>query len=57
MQEMDYPFGCTVGILVGTFLGLLMVLSCRTGMPYFIATLAMMQIARGAAYIYTTVCP
>lgn len=47
-----------IGILVGTFLGFVNgFIVARTGMPYFIATLAMMQIARGAAYIYTNGMP
>jgi ribose transport system permease protein len=42
--------GLTTGTLLGCFNG---VVIARTGIPPFIVTLAMMQIARGAAYVYT----
>lgn len=47
-----------IGILVGTFLGYVNgLIIAKTGMPYFIVTLAMMQIARGAAFVYTNGMP
>lgn len=44
-----------IGITLGTLLGFIngQIIS-RTGMPPFIVTLAMMQIARGAAYVYAS---
>lgn len=47
-----------VGILAGTFLGFINgLIIAKTQMPPFIVTLAMMQIARGAAYVYTNGMP
>ena len=42
--------GLALGLALGLFNG---VIIARTGIPPFIVTLAMMQIARGAAYVYT----
>jgi ribose transport system permease protein len=42
--------GITIGTLIGFINGFM---RAKTKMPYFIVTLAMYQIARGAAYVYT----
>ncbi len=43
-----------IGLSLGTFLGFVNgKIIAKTGMPPFIVTLAMMQIARGIAYVYT----
>lgn len=43
-----------IGLLLGLSLGLFNgVIIAKTGIPSFIVTLAMMQIARGVAYVYT----
>ncbi len=43
-----------IGIAIGTLIGFMNgFIAAKTKMPYFIVTLAMMQIARGAAYVYT----
>lgn len=56
----NVPVGIAIviGLTVGTFLGFIngQIIS-RTGMPPFIVTLAMMQIARGVVYVYTNGMP
>lgn len=48
------PVAVLLGVVLGTLLGLFNgVVIAKTGIPPFIVTLAMMQIARGAAYVYT----
>ncbi|MDF2612284.1 MAG: rbsC [Clostridia bacterium] len=52
------PIAILIGITLGTSLGFVngKIIS-KTGIPPFIVTLAMMQIARGAAYVYTNGMP
>jgi ribose transport system permease protein len=52
------PIAIAIGLLLGTGLGFTngKIIS-KTGMPPFIVTLAMMQIARGAAFVYTNGMP
>lgn len=48
------PVGILIGVFVGGLCGLFNgFVIAQTGMPPFIVTLAMMQIARGLAYVYT----
>lgn len=48
------PVAVLLGVILGTLLGLFNgTIIAKTGIPPFIVTLAMMQIARGAAYVYT----
>ena len=48
-------FGCAAGVIVGGTMGLITgVLISRLGLPDFIASLAMMEIARGAALLTTS---
>lgn len=48
------PIAVLIGILVGTLAGAFNgVVVAYTGIPSFIVTLAMLNIARGAAYVYT----
>lgn len=48
------PIAVFIGILVGTLAGTFNgVMVAYTGIPSFIVTLAMLNIARGAAYVYT----
>lgn len=52
------PLAVLIGICVGTLLGFINgFIIAKTQMPPFIVTLAMMQIARGAAYVYTNGMP
>ncbi|RDU22239.1 ribose ABC transporter permease [Anaerosacchariphilus polymeriproducens] len=52
------PLAVLCGILAGTLLGFINgFIIAKTQMPPFIVTLAMMQIARGAAYVYTNGMP
>ena len=54
LNGMPVYLAVIIGLFVGTALGLFNgVVIARTGIPPFIVTLAMMQIARGAAYVYT----
>lgn len=54
LNGMPVYLAVLMGLLVGTGLGLFNgVVIARTGIPPFIVTLAMMQIARGAAFVYT----
>ncbi|MBN2617296.1 MAG: ribose ABC transporter permease [Spirochaetales bacterium] len=48
------PVAVGIGLILGLFLGVFNgVIIAKTGIPPFIVTLAMMQIARGLAYVYT----
>lgn len=52
------PLAILIGLSVGTALGFINgFIIAKTNMPPFIVTLAMMQIARGAAYVYTDGMP
>jgi len=54
LNGMSVYLAVMIGLAVGTSLGIFNgVVIARTGIPPFIVTLAMMQIARGAAYVYT----
>lgn len=54
LNGMPVYLAVLIGLVVGTSLGLFNgVVIAKTGIPPFIVTLAMMQIARGAAYVYT----
>ncbi len=52
------PVAIAIGLVLGTTLGFTngKIIS-KTGIPPFIVTLAMMQIARGAAFVYTNGMP
>lgn len=54
LQNVPVPIAVIIGLLLGTSLGFFngFVIS-KTGIPPFIVTLAMYNIARGAAYVYT----
>lgn len=53
-SNLPIPVAILIGLLLGTVLGFLNgKIIEKTGMPPFIVTLAMMQIARGIAYVYT----
>ena len=53
-NNVPIPAAVLVGILVGTLAGLFNgVMIAYSGIPPFIVTLAMLNIARGAAYVYT----
>ena len=57
-SDMPVLLAVIIGILVGTGLGFINgFIIAKTNMPPFIVTLAMMQIARGAAYVYTDGMP
>lgn len=57
-SQIPVPLAVLIGIGVGTFLGFVNgFIIAKTQMPPFIVTLAMMQIARGAAYVYTNGMP
>lgn len=51
---MQYPLAIIIGLAIGTLCGVFngFVIS-RTAIPPFIVTMAMLQIARGASYIYS----
>lgn len=54
LNNVPVPVAVLTGLLVGTLCGFLNgLVIAKTGMPPFIVTLATMQIARGAAYVYT----
>ena len=51
---MSIPAAVTIALLLGLGLGVFNgLVVAKTGIPPFIVTLAMMQIARGSAYVYT----
>jgi len=53
-SNVPIPIALLAGILVGTLAGLFNgFMIAHTGIPPFIVTLAMLNIARGAAYVYT----
>lgn len=53
-SNVPIPIAVFVGILVGTLAGFINgLLIAYSGIPPFIVTLAMLNIARGAAYVYT----
>jgi len=53
-SNVPIPAAVFAGILVGTLAGVFNgVMVAYTGIPSFIVTLAMLNIARGAAYVYT----
>lgn len=57
-NNVPVPVAILIGLMLGTLLGFVNgKLIDKTGMPPFIVTLAMMQIARGAAYVYTNGMP
>ncbi len=52
-NNIPVPLAITMGVAVGALLGMFNgVIISRTGIAPFIVTLAMMQIARGAVYVY-----
>ncbi|MCM8712088.1 ribose ABC transporter permease [Clostridium sp. SYSU_GA19001] len=54
VNHMPSVLAILIGLVVGTLLGLFNgVVIAKTGIPPFIVTLAMYNIARGAAYVYT----
>lgn len=54
LQNFPVPIAVIIGLLLGTFLGFFNgFVIAKTGIPPFIVTLAMYNIARGAAYVYT----
>lgn len=58
VKGVPVPAAILIGLLVGTALGFINgFIIAKTNMPPFIVTLAMMQIARGAAYVYTDGMP
>lgn len=53
-NNVPIPLAVLVGILIGTLAGLINgMLVAYSGIPPFIVTLGMLNIARGAAYVYT----
>lgn len=53
-SSVPIPVAVFAGVVVGTFAGAFNgVMVAYTGIPSFIVTLAMLNIARGAAYVYT----
>lgn len=57
-NHMPVALAVLIGLFIGTALGFINgTVIAKTGMPPFIVTLAMMQIARGAAYVYTNGMP
>ena len=54
LQHVPVPIAVIIGLLLGTALGFFNgFVIAKTGIPPFIVTLAMFNIARGAAYVYT----
>ena len=54
LQNVPVPIAVIIGLLLGTLLGFFNgFVIAKTGIPPFIVTLAMYNIARGAAYVYT----
>lgn len=54
VQNVPVPIAVIIGLLLGTSLGFFNgFVIAKTGIPPFIVTLAMYNIARGAAYVYT----
>lgn len=54
LQNVPVIIAVIIGLLLGTSLGFFNgVVIAKTGIPPFIVTLAMFNIARGAAYVYT----
>lgn len=54
LQGLPVPIAVIMGLLLGAGLGFFNgVVIAKTGIPPFIVTLAMFNIARGAAYVYT----
>jgi ribose transport system permease protein len=54
INNVPVPIAVTIGLLIGTGCGLFNgIVIAKTGIPPFIVTLAMVNIARGAAYVYT----